>query len=79
MTTVSSIYTRARRCPLAHSMALTTIIFFGITLYYAIEQKTVMLSSLAEPIIAVLLGLPTVTAFITFVVGSKCRMKFAKT
>ena len=75
MTTLGRFFTRVRKCPFAHALALATIIFFGISFFYAIDQQTVMLSSLAKPIIMVLLGLPAFTAIMAIIVGSKCRMR----
>ena len=77
MSNTGGFLTRVRKCPLAHSLALTTVILFGISFFFALDQKTVMLSPLAKPIILVLLGLPTLTAVITIIIGSKCRMRLS--
>jgi len=78
MTILGRFFIRARRCPLAHCLALAAVVLFGISFFYAIDQKTVMLSALAKPIITVLLGLPAFAAVMAFIVGSKCRMRYAE-
>ena len=69
ISTLSS--TLVRRWKLADSLALVTTVLFGITLYYAIDQTTVMCSPLALPLVTALVGLTTFAAILTAILYSK--------
>jgi hypothetical protein len=69
ISTLSS--TLRRRWSLADTLALVTIVLFGITLYYAIDQTTIMCSTLALPLVTSLVGLTTFSAIITAILYSK--------
>lgn len=64
---------RAWRWSLADSLALLTTALFGTTLYFAIDQTTVMCSPLALPMITGLLGLTAFTAILTAIFYSAAR------
>ena len=53
------------------SFRRVTIVLFGITLYYAIDQTTVMCSPLALPLVTGLVGLTTFAAIVTAILYSK--------
>jgi hypothetical protein len=63
--------TLVRRWSLAETLALVTVVLFGITLYYAIDQTTVMCSPLALPLVTGLVGLTTFSAIVTAILYSK--------
>jgi hypothetical protein len=52
-------------------MALVTVALFGTTLYYAIDQTTVMCNPLALPLVTGLLSLTTYAAIVTAILYSK--------
>jgi hypothetical protein len=73
-----TLFNRIAKCPVANSLGLAAVILFGISFCFAIEQTTVMSSALARPIIALLIGMPTLAAIMAIIFGFKCRMGFPR-
>lgn len=69
-----SIFMGIGRCPLASTLFLTTVIFYGIAFFFALEQSIIMLSNLAKLEIMVLIGFPTLLAVLSIIVGTSCGL-----
>jgi hypothetical protein len=74
MKITATLFDRVAKCPFAFILAVAAVVLFGISFFFALDQTMVMSSELAKPLVAVLIGLPTLTAVLAIIFGYKCRI-----
>lgn len=56
-------------CTLASFLFLITVVFYGIAFFLALEQSTLMTTTLEKQEILLLIVLPSFTAILAFIIG----------